>query len=190
MANSYRCYLWVGAWSQRFSLTNFPIRGFNDIVVALTLFANALIIILTIWNDVHRLLKYPFGTSFPFLNYLLIFLVAIMPFTFRLVVETGEVGEIAARLYPSDVVISMIVLAVMFHSFIRHNRGSLLKEMILWGKKSRNFALIVTVVYAASLFLPSEEILPNRPLPPGRMALWLLGWLIAILYSAIYKKEK
>jgi len=174
-----------------FSLTNFPIRGLADIGMAFLLFATAFMIILDIWHDVHRMLRYPFGMSFAFLNYLLIFLVVIMPFTFRLIVETGEVREVAATLYPLDVAASMAVLAVMHQSFIRYNRDKLPKEIILWGKENRIAYLIVAVVYAASLFIPSDVRI--IPFPPElqllqRIFLWGIAWPIAILYGAIYEK--
>ncbi|MDH5450894.1 MAG: hypothetical protein OEX77_08370 [Candidatus Bathyarchaeota archaeon] len=176
-----------------FSLTGFPIEGLMDIVMALGLFANAFLIILGIWHDVHRMLKYPFGMSFAFLDYLLIFLVVIMPFTFRLIFEVGEVVEIAVTLYPLNVMASQIVLATMYQMFVRHNRDILPRELVLWGKESRNCVFIIAVFYAASVFLPSE-VLELMPLPPGapsflqRLFLWWLGYPIMIIYGVIYEK--
>ena len=74
-----------------FSLTDFSIRKSADIMMAIMLFFMAFTIIIGIWHDVHRILKYPFGISFAALNFMLIFLVVIMPFTFRLIfLEIGE----------------------------------------------------------------------------------------------------
>ncbi|MFQ6074745.1 MAG: hypothetical protein ACE5Z5_01235 [Candidatus Bathyarchaeia archaeon] len=175
-----------------FSLVDYPIHGLEDIIMALVLFANAFLITLGIWHDVHRMLKYPFGMFFAALNYLLIFLVVIMPFTFRLIFTFGEVGEIATILYPIDVMASQIVLAAMYQSFIDHNEAILPREMILWGKESRNTVSIVAAIYAASIYLPQEvKILPLPPETPQflqRAFLWWLAWPIAITYAAIYEK--
>lgn len=175
-----------------FSLSGFPIQGLEDIVMALALFASMFTIILGIWHDAHRMLKYPFGMSFASLNYSLLFLVAIMPFSLRLLVEVGEVMEIAATLYPLNVMGSLLVLAVMYQIYVTHNRDVLSKELILWGKESRNFTLIVAIFYALSLFLPSEvELLPLPPDAPRflqRLFLWFLGWPIAIVYGIIYER--
>jgi len=175
-----------------FSLSGFPIHSPEDIIMALGLFASAFVIVLGIWHDVHRMLKYPFGLSFAFFDYLLLFLVAIVPFSLRLLVEVGEVMEIAAALYPLNVMGSLLVLAVMYHSFVTQNRDVLSKELTLWGKESRNGILIVATFFAVSLFLPSEvELLP---LPPGaprflqRLLLWWLGWPVMIIYGIIYEK--
>jgi uncharacterized membrane protein len=175
-----------------FSLSGFPIQGLEDIVMALALFASMFTIILGIWHDVHRMLKYPFGMSFAFLNYSLLFLVAIMPFSLRLLVEVGEVMEIAPTLYPLNVMDSLLVLAVMYQIYVTHNRDVLSKELILSGKESRNFTLIVAIFYALSLFLPSEvELLPLPPDAPRflqRLFLWFLGWPIALVYGIIYER--
>ncbi len=175
-----------------FSLSGFAIHGLEDIAMALALFASTFTIVLGIWHDVHRMLKYPFGMSFAFLDYLLLFLVAIVPFSLRLLVEVGEVMEIAATLYPLNVMGSLLVLAVMYHSFVTQNRDALSKELILWGKESRYFTLIVAMFYAMSLFLPSEvELLPLPPDAPHflqRLFLWWLGWPIAIIYGIIYER--
>jgi len=175
-----------------FSLSGFPIQGLEDIVMALALFASAFTIILGIWHDVHRMLKYPFGMFFAFLDYLLIFLVAIVPFSLRLLMEVGEVMKIAATLYPLNVTVSLLVLAVMYHSFVKHNQDVLSKELILWGKESRNGILIVATFYAVSLFLPLEvELLPLPPDAPRflqRLFLWFLGWPAMIAYGIIYER--
>lgn len=176
-----------------FSLTTFSIQSFGDIIIALTLFASMFTIILGIWHDVHRILKYPFDMSFAALDYLLIFLAAIMPFTFRLIFEFQEVTEIAATLYPLNVAASQIVLAIMYQKFTSHNRDSLPKELFLWGKESRNFVLIVSVFYILSLFLPPEvKLLPIPPEFPTilqRVFLWWVGWPIAIVYGVIFEKR-
>lgn len=175
-----------------FSLTAFSIHGLEDIIMAILLFAGMFIIVLGIWHDVHRMLKYPFDMLFAALDYLLLFLAAIMPFSFRLIFEFQEVTEIAATLYPLNVASAQIVLAIMYHKFTTHNRDSLSKEIILWGKESRNFVLIVAVFYVISLFLPSEVTL--LPLPPEfpkifqRLFVWWLGYPIAIIYGALYEK--
>jgi len=175
-----------------FSLTNFPIRSLEDIGMALLLFAFVFISISGIWHDVHRMLRYPFGMSFAFLNYLLIFLVVIMPFTFRLIVETGEISEVATLLYPLDVAASLIVLAVMSQIFVRHNRDSLSREMILWAKTNGIVYSISAVVYAASLFLPSDvKIFPLPPEAPQlfqRIFLWGMAIPIALIPAFIYEK--
>jgi uncharacterized membrane protein len=175
-----------------FSLTNFPIRSLEDIGMALLLFATVFIIISGIWHDVHRMLRYPFSMSFAFLNYILIFLVVIMPFTFRLIVETGEIREVATILYPLDVAASMTVLAVMHQIFVRHNRDSLSKEMILWGNENGIVYSIIAVIYTASLFLPSDvKILPLPPEAPQllqRIFLWGMAIPIGLIPAVIYEK--
>ena len=140
------------------------------------------------------MLKYPFGMTFALLIYLLIFSVALMPFTFRLIFKMEEVIEIVPRLYPLNVAASSVVMAFMYHSFTRHN--AVPKEMILWGKENRIVILIVAAFYLASFLLPSEvKFLPPLPDLPSymhdllqRLILWGLGWPIAITYGAIYEK--
>ncbi len=175
-----------------FSLTGFPIGGLEDVVVALVLFAFTFAIVLGIWHDVHRMLKYRFGLFFAFLDYLLVFLVVIMPFSLRLMVEVGEVRDVAVLLYPLNILASQVVLGIMYQSFVMSNRDVLSRELILWAKESRTFVLIVAFFYGVSLFLPSGfELLP---LPPGapqifqRFILWGLGWPIAIVYGIVYEK--
>ena len=133
-----------------FSLSGFPIQGLEDIMMALGLFAVTFGIILGVWHDVHRMLRYPFGLLFAFLDYLLLFLVAILPFSLRLLVEAGEVLEVAANLYPVNILASQVVLVVMYHVFVTHNRGVLSRELVLWGKESRNVVFIVACLLYTS----------------------------------------
>ena len=175
-----------------FSLSGFPIKGLEDIMMALGLFAITFGIILGIWHDVHRMLRYPFGLLFAFLDYLLLFLVCVLPFSLRLLVEAGEVLEVAANLYPVNILACHLVLVVMYHVFVTHNRDTLSKELVLWGKESRSVMFIVAMGVLVSLFLPSDVRL--FPLPPGvpqfvqRLFLWFLAWPIAIIYGAIYER--
>ena len=65
-----------------FSLSGFPIKGLEDIMMALGLFAITFGIILGVWHDVHRMLRYPFGLLFAFWTICFCFSCVFCPFRF------------------------------------------------------------------------------------------------------------
>lgn len=140
---------------QLLSITGITSGG--DILAALVVFGFSFLILINVW------LRYTSITSvLPIetvamvrLNVLLLFLVAIEPYLFNLLVKYGLgslVGQDASAIYAWDIAGMNLVIAYFTHLTTIEGKKLIPENLIHRYKLSRNYALIVGLIFLVSSF--------------------------------------
>ncbi len=169
---------------------NIP-QNHDQLVGALTAFAFSFLILINVWNRYTTIMSaVPVETTLMIrLNMLLLFLVAIEPYLFNVLVFGGfgsALGQEVSAYYGLDIGGMNLVIAYFAHLLTVKEKMLIPSELVDRYKVTRNTLLAGGLIFAASAFPPFGGLMVYSV--SLRIVIWLLA-IPVVWLSRIFGKE-
>jgi uncharacterized membrane protein len=156
---------------------NFP-KDYNGLVADLLAFGFSFFILINVWNRYTATMSVmPIETPWTIrLNMVLLFLVAIEPFLFNLLIIPpgglgSALGDPVSQFYALDIGSMNLILAYFTHNLTIEEKNLIPRDLIRRYKNVRNLTLVVAAIFVISVLPPFWMFLIATL--PLRIILWI-----------------
>ena len=178
-----------------YSLTDYAIKGIDDIVIALGFFFLTFLLVAMFWMEVYRAFGMVpfFDSALVATNFMITFFVALMPFSLQLAI----VPNIAARnvgmiLFPLNMTAASITSSAFIALSLHRKTVEIPRDDLMELKRFTVAILALAFIYIASFWIPSDAATPSefaRFIPPPlikalpfRVVIW---WFSLIPFTIV-----
>jgi len=175
-----------------YSLTDFPIAGREDLILALLYFAFTVLVILLFWGELFRAFAAVvyYDDALVWSTICLTYTITLLPFFFRLVLSPdAKVANVGLTAFPICMAAAAVVASSVFFLALRRRTIAIPKNDLMELQRMAFGGPVMAVVFLASLRLPANltvqarlpELASRIALLPAAYPLRALSWWFAFL---------